>query len=128
MDVFAWIGIALTAAILALTLQPHQPVFALLTAIAAGMCLLWVAAQTLGQLGGGMRSLADAAGMSSAVYIPVMKAVAIAAAVRVAGAICKDAGQSALAVKLELVGSIAALGACLPLFEQLLSLVGGMLG
>lgn len=128
MDVFAWIGIALTAAVLALTLRPHQPVFALLTTIAAGLCLLWIGAHALGQLSGGMRALADASGIQSAVYIPVMKAVGIAAAVRVAGAICKDAGQGALAVKLELVGSIAALGACMPLFEQLLSLVRDMLG
>lgn len=128
MNVFAWIGIALTAAILALTLKPHQPVFALMTAVAAGLCLIWVGAQTLGRLSGSLKALADAAGMSSTVYIPVIKAVAIAAAVRIAGAICKDAGQGALAVKLELVGSIAALGACLPLFQQLLSLVGDMLG
>lgn len=127
MDIFTWIGIALTAAILALTIRPHQPVFALLTAIIGGVCLLWIAIQPLGELVGSMRYLADAAGMNAMIYIPVMKAVAIAAAVRIAGAICKDAGQSALAVKLELVGSIAALGACMPLFDQLLSLVRDML-
>lgn len=127
MDLFLWIGLALTAAILTLTIKQYQPVFALLTAIAAGLCLLGVAAQTLGQMAGELKCLADTVGISGEIYFPVLKAVGIAAAVRVSGAICKDAGQGALAVKLELLGSVAALAACLPLFEQLLSLVGSML-
>ena len=119
MNIFSWIGLALTAAILSATIKQYQPVFALLTAIGAGICLLWAGAQALAQLAAVLRGFADTAGM--------LKAVGIAAAVRIAGAICKDAGQGALAVKLELLGSIAALTACLPLFTQLLSLVGNML-
>ena len=89
--------------------------------------LLWAGAQALAQLAAVLRGFADTAGMQSEIFLPVLKAVGIAAAVRIAGAICKDAGQGALAVKLELLGSIAALTACLPLFTQLLSLVGNML-
>lgn len=128
MGIVSWIGIALVAAILALTLKQQQPVFSLMITIAAGLCLIWIAAQSLSQLLRTFKSLADAARMSSGIYLPVLKAVGIAAAVRVAGAICKDAGQNALCVKLELLGSLAALSACLPLFEQLLSLVADMLG
>ena len=127
MNIFGWIGIALTASVLALTVRQHQPVFGLLTAMAAGLCLLWTAAQTLGGLASSLREMAETAEISSEIYLPVVKAVGIAAAVRVACAICKDAGQNALSVKLELLGAAAALCACLPLFEQLLSLVAGML-
>lgn len=127
MNIFSWIGLALTAAILSATIKQYQPVFALLTAIGAGICLLWAGTQALAQLAAVLRGFADTAGMQSEIFLPVLKAVGIAAAVRIAGAICKDAGQGALAVKLELLGSIAALTACLPLFTQLLSLVGNML-
>lgn len=128
MGMVSWIGIALVATILALTLKQQQPIFSLMITIAAVLCLLWITAQSLSQLLRTLKSLADAAKISSGIYLPVLKAVGIAAAVRVAGAICKDAGQSALCIKLELLGSIAALAACLPLFEQLLSLVADMLG
>ena len=127
MNIFSWIGLALTAAVLAAMMKPYQPVFALLTAIAAGFCLLWVGTQTMGQCAGALYDFAGAAGISGEIYLPVLKTIGIAAAVRIAGAICKDAGQGALAVQLELLGSVAAIISCLPLFTQLLSLVGDML-
>lgn len=117
----------MTAAILALTLKPYQPVFAFLTALAAGLCLLAAAAQSVLQLSGAVTAFAHAAGIADSIYLPVIKAVGIAAMVRIAGAICKDAGQGALAVKLELVGGLAALAVCMPLLEELISLINGIL-
>ncbi|MDE7036247.1 MAG: stage III sporulation protein AD, partial [Eubacteriales bacterium] len=40
---------------------------------------------------------------------------------------CKDAGQNALAAKLELAGTAAAVAACMPLFRQVLQLAGELL-
>lgn len=59
--------------------------------------------------------------------MPVAKAVGIAAVVRIAGAVCRDAGQSALAASLELAGAAAAVVVCLPLFERVLGLIGNLL-
>lgn len=127
MGIFSLIGVALTAAVLALTIKQASPVFALLTALAAGLCLMWAAIDAASGLVTAFHSLAAASGIASEIYLPVLKAVGIAAAVRIAGAICKDAGQSALAVKLEMVGAVAAIAVCLPLFEQVLNIVTGML-
>lgn len=126
MDIFPWVGLALTAAVLTLTIKQYQPVFALFTAMAAGICILGVTVQIFGEFAGKLKSIADISGISKQIYLPVAKAVGIAAVVRVAGALCKDAGQQALAVKLDIFGSVAALAACLPLFDQLLSLVGNL--
>ena len=121
------IGVALTAAVLAVTLKQVNPVFALLTALAAGLWLLHAVMAPAGELVSAFHAIAQAAGIEGTVYLPVVKTVGIAAAVRVAGAICKDAGQGALSAKLELAGAVAALAACLPLFERVLSVVTGML-
>ena len=127
MELLTWVGIAVTAAILSLTLKPYQPIFAFLTALAAGLCLLTAAAQAVWQLSGPVTNLASAAGISDSIYLPVIKVVGIATVIRIAGAICKDAGQDALAVKLELVGGIAALVACFPLIDELVALVNSIL-
>ncbi len=127
MSIFALAGLAVTAAILALTLQPYQPLFAFFTALAAGLCLLAAAAGPVYELSEGLRTLIEAAGISNEVYGPVLKTVCIAATVRVVGAICKDAGQGALAVKLELAGTVAALITCFPLLQQLIELVNTIL-
>lgn len=127
MEILTLIGIALTAAVLAVTLKQANPTFALLVSMAAGLCLLWIACGTAAKLVSAFHTLADASGVAGQIYLPVLKAVGIAAAVRVAGAFCKDAGQSALATKLDLVGTISAIVVCLPLFEQVLAVVTVML-
>ena len=40
---------------------------------------------------------------------------------RILAALCRDAGQSALAAKVELAGTVLAFGAALPLLEQVLT-------
>ncbi|MFR0941350.1 MAG: SpoIIIAC/SpoIIIAD family protein [Butyricicoccus sp.] len=66
--------------------------------------------------------------MDSALYLPVCKAVGVAVVVRITAALCRDAGQSALAAKMEIAGAVLTFSVCLPLFEQVLDLlqVGGM--
>lgn len=127
MNILTWIGIAVTAAILSLSIKPYQPVFAFLTALAAGLCLLAAAGQAIVSFFAAAQALIQTAGISHEIYMPVVKAVGIAAAVHIAAAICKDAGQSALAVKLELAGGIAALLVCLPLLQNLVELTGNLL-
>ena len=62
-------------------------------------------------------------GITGSLYLPVCKALGVAVVVRVMSALCKDAGQSALAAKLEIAGAMLALSLCLPLLEQVLGLV-----
>ena len=62
-------------------------------------------------------------GLDSALYLPVCKAVGVAVVVRITAALCRDAGQSALAAKMEIAGAVLTLSVCLPLFEQVLNLI-----
>lgn len=127
MGIVSIIGVALTAAVLAVTLKQVSPVFALLTALAAGLWLLHTILTPVGEIASAFHAMAEASGIDGVIYLPVLKTVGIAAAIRIAGAICKDAGQSALSAKLELAGAVAALAVCMPLFERVLSVVTGML-
>ena len=62
-------------------------------------------------------------GLDSALYLPVCKAVGVAVVVRITAALCRDAGQSALAAKMEIAGAVLTFSVCLPLFEQVLDLI-----
>ena len=59
--------------------------------------------------------------LSAELYGPVLRVVGIAVLVRILAALCRDAGQSALAAKVELAGTVLAFGAALPLLEQVLT-------
>lgn len=122
-----WVGAALAAAVLALVLKKESPALAFLIGLAGVLCLLWGMLEPLGQLMDAVRRVLHALSGAQTIYIPVMKAVGIALVVRVAGAVCQDAGQAALAAQLEIAGTVAAIIVCLPLLEQVLTVVSRMI-
>lgn len=120
------VGIALTAAVFALVLQKNAPGPAFLLTMAAGILIFAVAVQGVGQIAQTLYGVLAAAGIEEGLYMPVVKAVGIAAVIRIAAALCRDAGQSSLAAKVEIAGAVAAMAVCLPLFQRVLEMVSSM--
>lgn len=116
-------GLALLAIVFTLTLKKDSPAIAFLLALMAGLAILYRTFASVSGVVGRFEQTFAQGGMSESLYLPVMKAVGVAAVVRVMSALCKDAGQSALAAKLEIAGAVLAISLCLPLFEQVLALV-----
>lgn len=122
-ELLAVCGLILLAIVLSLVLKKDAPVIAFLLTLTVGVLILL---RIAGQCSGAVQRfslLLSQAGMDSTLYLPVVKSVGVAAVVRVMGALCRDAGQSALAVKLELAGTAAVLTLCLPLLEQVFQLI-----
>lgn len=120
-------GIALCGALLAAFLRSLSPTFAILTALTCGMLILMQAVVPIGQLLQTMSQFMTAAGISSDLYQPILKAVGIAIVVHITAQVCRDAGEGALGTKLEIAGTAAALTVCTPLMEQMLRLLEKML-
>lgn len=126
-QVVTLIGAALAAAVLALVLKKDSPALALMVAVAGVLVLMTGLIEPAGQLIHAAKSLLSELDGSETIYVPIIKAVGIAAAVRIAGAVCQDAGQAALAAQLELAGTAAAIVVCLPLLTEVLQLVNRMI-
>ena len=119
--------LAVTAAVLALTVRKTAPDLALLLGLAAcaaagGLILTWISPVT--DL---FQSLADKAGLEEELTLPLLKASGIGFLTRVTAAVCGDAGQSALAKLVELGGGVLCLCVSLPLLEAVLSLIEELL-
>ena len=91
--------------------------------LTAGGILLLRVFSAAGSAAQRFSGLLSQCGLDSALYLPVCKAVGVAVVVRIAAALCRDAGQSALAAKMEIAGAVLTLSVCLPLFEQVLDLI-----
>nr|WP_295946773.1 SpoIIIAC/SpoIIIAD family protein [uncultured Agathobaculum sp.] len=116
-------GLILLALVLSLVLKRDAPVIAFLLTLTAGVLILLYAFGMAGSAAQRFSGLLAQGGITDSLYLPVLRAVGIAVVVRIMSALCKDAGQSALAAKIEIVGAVLALSACLPLLEQVLSLM-----
>ena len=96
---------------------------AFLLVLTAGVILLLRVFSAAGSAAQRFFGLLSQCGLDSALYLPVCKAVGVAVVVRITAALCRDAGQSALAAKMEIAGAVLTLSVCLPLFEQVLDLI-----
>lgn len=124
--VFQAAGAAVVCAVLALTIRKDSAPLGWCLALAGGLVILWLGLDSLRAGLSELRGLLSMSGLDGDIYLPVVRVVAIGVMVRLAGALCKDAGQSALAAKLEMVGTAAAVAACVPLFRQVLQYAGNI--
>lgn len=120
-------ALGICASLLALLLKRSEGALALVLSLAA---LLVGCAMLLGALAE-LSALIDRALaltlLPQALFLPLLKVVAIALTARFSCALCADAGQSALASLVQTAGAVCALVCALPLLEALLDLVEGYL-
>lgn len=119
------VGLCLAVTVVATLLRRDSPELSLVLAVAAallGGALLLDAALDIAALGDELVALT---GLSPSVFTPLIKVTAIALIVRVGGALCADAGQSALARIMDAAGAVCALGCALPLLRAVVDLIRG---
>lgn len=71
--------------------------------------------------------LARASKLDAALFVPLFKTVGIAIVVKLGGSLCRDAGDSTMAVLLETAGAICALVVAIPLIQAVLELLRGLM-
>ena len=120
-------AVALCGSFLALLLKKQVPEYAFLTAAACGVLLFLRGAEWLSDSLQRLRELVRFLPSGAELVEPLWKAGGITVLTRLTAAFCKDAGQSALGEKVELLGAAACLLTALPLVEAVLQLIGGML-
>lgn len=127
MAIFQFSAFALLATSVVLLIRSYRPEIALQVSIIAGvMLLVYLVTQVSGVLDS-LRALAERYGLSMSYIGILVRIIGIAYLAQFAGEICKDAGESAMASKVELGGRIMILAAALPAAVSLLELVASML-
>lgn len=125
-DMIKYCGIALCALAAVLILKGQKSEFSGMVTLAAAVLLFGVAAA---EFYPALKFINEAiSGTAFEEYIGVLvKALGITLAVQFSAELCRDAGESAIASKLELVGKAEIILLCLPLIGELLSLAAGFM-
>ena len=122
------LGLAMMALVLALVVGKREKDFGLLLTLAACCALAAAAAEYLGPVVDFFRELEDTAGLSPELLGQLLKALGIGLVVELAGAVCADAGNGALAKQLQILGNAAIAYLSLPILSGLLILIREILG
>ena len=122
-NLYALIGLGLVAAIMATLLRQHRPEFAILVSVGAGALILSGVLVGMLPIIAQIRAIFDGAAIPGQYAQILFKALGLCFVTQIACDACKDAGESAIAAKVELAGKISVLVLSLPLFAQVLDIV-----
>ena len=127
MNIFSIASIGIIGAILSVTIKQTRPELSLMTSLATGIVLLLYISNSLSGVINQFGQIIEKSGVSEEYFTIAIKACAIAYITEFASALCKDAGENAIAVKTEFAGKITILFLSLPIILRLLSSISALL-
>lgn len=116
-------AVAVMGAILCLLTRKEAATFGTLVSLSVVLLLASSVLAFLQPVMTFARSLKEAAGLGSGIMEPVVKSLGIGFLTEIGKNICSDAGESAIAGALELLGGVAGVYVLLPLMESVLDLI-----
>lgn len=122
-DVIKIIGIGLLALIIIVILKQYKPEFAIYVSMIAGVLILVLAIQKLTGIINLLQSLANKTYINKSFLSILLKITGIAFITEFAISICSDAGEKAIASKIEIGSKVIIIAMSIPIITSLLELV-----
>lgn len=120
MEIMQIVGIGIITAILAVTIRQNKPEMAVALSIAVGIILFLMVLGKIGSVIDVLRELSNRANLSTVYLATILKIVAIAYIADFGSQICRDAGEGALAVKIEFAAKVLVLVLAVPIVAAVL--------
>lgn len=127
MDITAIAGIGILSAVLCVIVRQYKPEMALGISTACGILILTAVITMLAPSVSAIAELTEAAGLDEGYAAILLKALAVCYITQLAADCCRDAGESAIAGKIELAGKAAIVVISLPVFASLAELVTNLI-
>ncbi|MBR3786294.1 MAG: stage III sporulation AC/AD family protein [Firmicutes bacterium] len=127
MEVLKIAALALCAVILIVLVKNYKPELGTLTALACSLLILYFLVDSIKYAFAYVASLYDGLEAGKAYFPVIIKVLAIAYITEFTAQLCKDAGESSIASKVELGGKIIIFCVAIPVFRSIFSLVEQLL-
>lgn len=123
MGILQIVGFALVAAVLAVALRRDKPEVAVLVGVAAGTIIFLAVISRIGAVMEVFNGIASRTGLNLIYLNTILKIVGVAYIADFGAQVCRDAGEGALAVKVEFAAKVLILVLALPIIVGLLDLL-----
>ncbi|MCH5323640.1 MAG: stage III sporulation protein AC/AD protein family [Eubacterium sp.] len=127
MNIIAFVGAGIIGAVLCAVLRQYKPEFGIYISLAAGMLILGTAIVAIRPVIETLTELAGYSGVDNGYAEILIKSLAVCFLTQLAAESCRDAGEGAIASKIEFAGKCAIVLTALPLFTSLAQLVTDMM-
>ena len=123
MEILKIIGIGLIALIIIVMLKQYKPEFVIYISLIAGALILFIVVDKLTGIINLLQSLASKASINTEFLTLLIKITGIAFLSEFAVSICKDAGEVAIANKMEIGAKIIIISMSIPIISSLLEII-----
>lgn len=127
MEILKIAALALCAVMLIVLVKNYKPEFGMFTAVACSVLILYFLADSLKYAFVYMSQLYGQLSFGKAYFPVIIKVLAIAYITEFTSQLCRDAGESSIASKVELAGKVIIFCVAIPVFVSILELVEQLL-
>jgi len=127
MTILQLIATGILCAVLALTVKKHRPEIALVITLASGVLLFLMILPELRFAVDVFTQLGDMLDGGAAYIGLVLRVIGVAYMVELGASVCADAGESAIAAKIDLAGRVVIMVMAMPIVLEIASIVLGLL-
>ncbi|WP_343043335.1 stage III sporulation protein AD [Texcoconibacillus texcoconensis] len=127
MEILQIVGLGLVATFLALIVKEHNPSFAFLLTVFVGVIIFIFLAEQIANIVAMLEELAESAQINMVYMETILKIIGIAYIAEFGAQIAKDAGQGAIASKIELGGKVIIMVMAIPIITAIIETVIGLL-
>ena len=120
MDIIKLSAVGIIGALAAVMLKKANPQLAMLTAMATGLVLLMYALGTFGAVIEEIGEITDSCGIDRKYFNILLKIIAASYICEISGELCRDAGEGAIAVKIDMIGRLFIMLMSMPLIKGFL--------
>lgn len=127
MEIIQVAGFGIVASVLLVLLRKERPELALGFALVSGLALFFLILPRLSQVVVTFGHLASSSGLEPIYFGVIMKVLAISYIADFAASICRDAGESLMAGRVEMAGKILILVCSMPIIQGVLEVIRSLL-
>lgn len=122
-EIIKIVGIGLIALILIMVVKQYRPEFQLYISLIAGVLILYLAMDKLKNVINLLKQISEKSGVNSSFLAILLKMTGIAFLAEFAISICKDAGETSIANKVEIGSKAIIISMSIPIIYNLLEVI-----
>ncbi|MBE7022791.1 MAG: stage III sporulation protein AD [Ruminococcaceae bacterium] len=127
MDIIKIIGIGIVGAVLSLIVKEYKPVFSVCIGVLTATVIFFLILSQLSYALDVVGMLASRLSIDDVYIKIIIRIIGMAYVSRLGSEVCRDAGQNAVAQKIELAGKIMIVASSIPILTSVLNLLLGIL-
>ena len=123
MEILQIVGLGIVSAVIIIVLRSQKPEIAVQISIITGIVIFLLLASKLSAVLDMLQSFSDKADINPAYFTTILKIIGIAYVAEFGAEVCRDAGETSIASKIELAGKVIIIVLAVPIVTSLMELI-----